>query len=100
MNVIITQKMNKYGFASIIASIIFCEKTIGNHISIQELISKLHNSFWEKNGYMSSNMNRAKMIYDLCEKYNIPNNGYNDIHKNFRELFRPDDEISEIENLI
>jgi hypothetical protein len=41
-------------------------------------------------------MNRSKMVFDLCKKYNIPNNGFDDIHKYMRNLYRPEYEINSI----
>lgn len=41
-------------------------------------------------------MNQVKMVFDLCQKYNIPQNGFNDIHAYMRELYRPESEIISI----
>lgn len=92
----ITPEMNRFGFSSIIASIYYYEQAINSSTNLQNIIDKLKGGFYEKNGFMSSNMNRSKLVFDICEKYNIPNGGYDDIHSFARQLKRPNDEINEI----
>ena len=45
-------------------------------------------------------MNRPKMVYDLCQKYQIENRGYNDIFSHMRELYRPEEEVAVFETLL
>ena len=96
----ITREMNTRGYSSILASILYYLKTIDSDMSPRELANQISDTFWIKNGYMSSNMNRPKMVYDLCNKYHIENRGYDDIFSHARELYRPEDEISAFEHLL
>ena len=96
----ITPEMNLKGYSSILASIMYYLKTINCNISPEDLVGQISDNFWLNNGFMSSNMNRPKMVFDLCSMYQIENRGYDDIFSHFRELYRPDDEVCEFEALL
>ena len=89
----ISHDMNIRGYSSILASVLYYLRTIGCDISPEDLTHKISDDFWINNGFLSSNMNCPKMVFYLCNKYNIVNHSYDDIFSHMRELFRPDDEI-------
>ena len=96
----ISREMNIKGYSSILASILYYLRTINCNMCPEDLVRKISDDFWLDNGFMSSNMNRPKMVFDLCDKYHIENHGYDDIFSHMRELFRPDDEISKVADIL
>ena len=96
----ITEEMNMQGYSAILASILYYRKIIHCEMTREELMDKISDSFWLKNGFLSANMNRARMVYDLCEKYQMENRGYDDIFAHMRELYRPEEEVSAFASLV
>ncbi len=74
----------------------YYEKQINNPCEVNYILSRITDTFWLEEGFRNSNMNRVKMVYDLCVKYNLPNNGFQDIFKYSRELYRPEEEVEAI----
>ena len=96
----ITEERNVHGYSALLASILYYLKMIRCEMTPEELMDKIPDSFWLNYGFLSANMNRAKMVYDLCERYQIENYGYDHIFSHMRELYRPEEEVSAFEALV
>lgn len=96
----ITEEMNVHGYSAILASILYYLTRIHCEMSREALLDKIPDPFWLQYGFLSANMNRPKMVYDLCERYHIENRGYDDICSHMRELYRPEEEVSAFETLV
>lgn len=92
--------MNKniYGFADVLASILFIYKDM----NINDVINKIGSDmkFWIEIGSVTANDNRARVVYEISERYKIGNIPYDEINKHIGEIIRPKKEVLKIYNVL
>ena len=93
-------EMNVKWYSAILASVSYYLSAIHADMSPEALMDQISDRSWLHCGFLSSNMNRPKMVYDLCLKYGIENRGYDDIFSRMRELYRPEKEVAVFETLL
>lgn len=92
--------MNKniYGFADVLASILFIYKDM----NVNDVKNKIGSDmkFWVEMGSETADDNRGKVVFEISERYKIGNISYDEINKHIGEIIRPKKEVLKIYNVL